>query len=199
MYLKHVVGLMINPEKEWQKIRANEVSIASVYFTFVIILGAIGPICGYYGTTQIGWSFGDGEPQMLTQSSALSISVLFYLAILISVFAMGLLVHWMGKSYGLERSLARCVQFAGMVVTPLFLLGFFFIFPTLWKIYLLGLPAIVYTVYLLYLGVPIMMDMSKEKAFLFSSAILAVGMVTLVGLLVTTAILWGLGLEPAIA
>lgn len=190
---------MISPVNEWKKIRANDVSIFSVYATYVVILGAIGPLAGFYGTTKVGWVFGSGDPQMLTHESGMQIAGLFYCAILISVFAMGKLAHWMGESYDLKRSLARCVQMSGMIVTPLYLLGVFFIFPTLWIIYLLGLPAIIYTVYLLYTGVPVMMDMPKDKAFLFSSAILAVGLVTLVGLLGATAILWGMGLEPSIA
>jgi hypothetical protein len=44
--------------------------------------------------------------------------------------------------------------------------------------------------------VPIMMGISEDRGFLFSSAVLAVGLVAFVALLATTAILWGMGLEP---
>ena len=59
-----------------------------------------------------------------------------------------------------------------------------------------GIPALAYTVYLLYTGVPIMMGISEERGFLFSSAVLAVGLVAFVALLAITALLWGMGLEP---
>ena len=52
-------------------------------------------------------------------------------------------------------------------------------------------------VYLLYAGVPIMMDIPPEKGFLFASAVLAVGLVALVGLLASTVVLWSYGLGPA--
>ena len=68
--------------------------------------------------------------------------------------------------------------------------------PILWLNFLLGLPALGYTVVLLYTGLPIMMGISQEKGFLFSSAVLAVGLVALVTMMVTTALLWGYGFAP---
>ena len=70
------------------------------------------------------------------------------------------------------------------------------LYPVLWLNMVLGIPALAYTVYLLYTGVPIMMGISEERGFLFSSAVLGVGLIAFVALLAITAILWGMGLEP---
>jgi hypothetical protein len=70
------------------------------------------------------------------------------------------------------------------------------LYPVLWLNMVLGIPALSYSVYLLYSGVPIMMGISTERGFLFSSAVLAVGLVSFVALLAVTAILWGMGLGP---
>jgi hypothetical protein len=61
---------------------------------------------------------------------------------------------------------------------------------------LMGLPALAYTVYLLYTGLPIMMEIPTERGFLYSSAVLAVGLIALVAMLGMTALLWGMGLQP---
>jgi hypothetical protein len=79
----------------------------------------------------------------------------------------------------------------------LLLVGIFELFPILWVNFLIGLMALGYSVYLLYSGLPIVMDIPKEKGFLYASAILGFGMVALVGMLVITALLWGVGLEPS--
>jgi hypothetical protein len=42
-----------------------------------------------------------------------------------------------------------------------------------------------------------MMEVDQDKGFLFSSAVLAVGLVMLVGLLATSVILWSTGMGPA--
>jgi hypothetical protein len=41
-----------------------------------------------------------------------------------------------------------------------------------------------------------MMDIPSEKGFLFASAVLAVGLVMLVGLLAASVILWSAGVGP---
>ncbi|NIU11195.1 MAG: hypothetical protein GWN81_20645, partial [Phycisphaerae bacterium] len=55
---------------------------------------------------------------------------------------------------------------------------------------------VAYTVYLLYSGVPIMMGISQERGFLFSSALVTFGLVAFVAMLAITVILWGFGLAP---
>ena len=132
----------------------------------------------------------------LSADSALTIAIAYYLVMLVGVFSMGFMIHWMTKTYDTEQPLPRCISLAAYVATPMFLIGIFEIFPILWLNFVVGLPALAYTVYLLYTGVPIMMEISPERGFLFSSAVLAVGMVALVCMLAATAILWGSGFAP---
>ena len=61
----------------------------------------------------------------------------------------------------------------------------------------LGLPVVGYTVYLFYTGVPVVMRIPPERGFLFSSAVLAFGMVALVAMLAVTVILWSQGFGPS--
>ena len=63
---------------------------------------------------------------------------------------------------------------------------------------LIGLPALAYTVYLLYTGVPVMMGVNQERGFLFASAVLAVGLVMLVAVLGVMAMLWSMGIGPEV-
>ena len=98
--------------------------------------------------------------------------------------------------HGAEASLPLCMALAIYSATPLFIIGFVQLVPTLWLNFIVGLPALGYTVYLLYSGVPIVMQIPAERAYLFSTSILAVGLVTLVGLLAVTAGLWGIGIGP---
>jgi hypothetical protein len=41
-----------------------------------------------------------------------------------------------------------------------------------------------------------MMDISKERGFLFSSAVITFGLVALVAMLANTVMLWGMGFAP---
>ena len=200
MLLNHVWGLFAHPEDEWKTIRKERCTVTRCYCSHVLILAAIPALAGYFGTTQVGWDVPGGrEIHKLTPQSALQIAILFYFAMLVAVVTVGALIHWMGKTYGSRQSLSQCIVLASYTATPLFLIGAMLLYPLLWLNMLIGLPALAYTVYLLYTGVPVMMGVSKERGFLFASAVLAVGLVMLVGLLVTTVILWDLGVGPIFA
>ncbi len=196
MVLQHVWGLFTNPRKEWESIRDDECTIGKCYAAHVLILAAIPAISGFIGTTQFGWSIGAGDPVKLSVQSAGTIAVLYYLAMLVGVFSMGWMIQWMADTYGAKPMLSQSVVLTAYTATPLFLIGLMELYPVLWLNMVVGIPALAYTVYLLYTGVPIMMGISEERGFLFSSAVLAVGLVAFVALLAATALLWGLGLEP---
>jgi len=199
MILSHVWGLFTHPEKEWKTIRKENCTIGRCYCSHVLLLAAIPPIAGYIGTTQVGWQIVTAEVHRLTHQSALWIAILSYLTILVAVFAIGKMIHWMGQTYGAKQTLPQCIALAAYTATPLFLIGVMLLYPVLWLNLLIGLVALMYTVYLLYLGVPIVMGISKERGFLFASAVLAVGLVALVAVLAATVILWDIGIGPAFA
>jgi hypothetical protein len=199
MFLSHVWGLMTAPEQEWKAIKKERCTIGKCYCSHVLLLALIPAVAGYIGTTMVGWQVTSREVHRLTPDSALTIAILFYITMLVAVFTIGKLIHWMGQTYGSRQPLAQCIALAAYTATPLFLIGVMLLYPLLWLNLLLGLPALAYSVYLLYSGVPVMMGVSKERGFLFASAVLAVGLVVLVGVLAASVILWGVGLGPALA
>ena len=194
--LSHLFGIFINPIAEWESIRTDNCSIGKCYLSYIFLLAAIPPISGYIGTTSFGWEIGAREAVKLSSDSAMVIAIAFYLVMLVGVFTMGAMIHWMGQTYDAKQPLSRCVTLAAYTATPLFLVGFVELFPILWLNFVIGLPALAYSVYLLYTGVPIMMEISVDRGFLFSSAVLAVGLVALVCMLAAMAILWGNGFAP---
>ena len=196
MILSHVWGLLSHPEEEWKAIRKENCTIGKCYCSHVLLLAAIPPLAGYVGTTQVGWQVAGREVHKLTPDSALMIAILSYLTILVAVFTIGKLIHWMGQTYGAKQTLPQCIALAAYTATPLFLIGVMLLYPVLWLNLLIGLPVLAYSVYLLYTGVPIVMGITKERGFLFSSAVLAVGLVTLVAVLAATVILWDIGVGP---
>lgn len=197
MILNHVWGLFSHPQQEWESIRDEPCTVTMCYVRHVLILAAVPAISAYIGAVQVGWSVGAEETTKLTASSALPIAVAFYLAMLAAVYVVGRLIHWMSQTFGAHTTLAQSVVLVTYTGTPLFLVGIVALYPMPWVNMLFGIVALLYTVYLLYTGVPVVMKITKEQGFLFSSAVLTVGMVTLVGMLAVTVILWGSGLGPA--
>ena len=156
----------------------------------------ITPIGGFIGATQVGWPIAETDRLFMTPYSAFRIAVLTFISILIAVMMISKMVQWMGQTYNAHQTLSRCVSLAAFCITPILLTGVAMLYPPLWFIYMVGLPALAFSVYLLYSGVPIMMEVSIDRGFLFSSAILTVGLIALVGLLAVTVSMWSFGLGP---
>lgn len=199
MFLQHIFGVLQHPKREWRLIKEEHYSALKCYSSHMIYLAAIPPLAAFIGTTQLGWSLTGGDPVRLTVSSALPMALAFYLCLLIGAGVMAGFIYWMEKTYGSSSSFDDCMVLTTFTSTPLFLMGLAALVPILWLDVLIGMGALAYTIYLLYSGVPEMMNIPEERGFFFSSSILTVGMVVLVAMLAVTAALWGNLLPPWIA
>ena len=79
--INHVWGLFAHPSQEWQEITGEEREVGHLHLGEVLVLAAIPAISAFIGTTQVGWSIGGGDAVKLTESSALQLTLLSYLAL----------------------------------------------------------------------------------------------------------------------
>ncbi|MFT7109406.1 MAG: hypothetical protein ACI843_001067 [Psychrobacter glaciei] len=198
MYLQHMFGLLYHPKSEWDSIKKENHTLGHIYITHLLFLAAIPPFALFVGTTQFGWSFMGKEYYFISMESAIPLAVAFYVALLAGMFFMAYTTFWMEKTFGAEASLERCLLFTTFTSTPMFLSGFIGLIPILWLDVFVVLAAVSYTVYLLYAGVPIFMNIPEERGFIFASSILTVGLCALVGMMAVTVIIWGMGFAPQI-
>ncbi|MGB0865547.1 MAG: Yip1 family protein [Granulosicoccaceae bacterium] len=194
--LKYLKGLFQSPGDTWQNVHDQSLSIKEVYVPYLVLLAAIPAVCIFLGGSQVGWTIGDGDATRLTVGSAAFVGIATYFALLVGIFLLGYSIHWMSKTYGVEPSLDKCVAFAALVISPMMLAGVIAVYPSLWIYMLVFLVALAYSVYLLYGGLPIVLGITQEQGFVYSSAILTVGLVMFVALLGTTVVVWSNGLGP---
>ncbi len=192
MLLHHIFGLFTHPREEWQDIEKERSDNKILYQGYVAILALIPVVCGYIGTVKVGWTIGNDELVRLSPDSGLILCSLSYGALLVSIFILGKLIDWIGKTYGadVDEKHPRGMSLASYAMTPLFLAGAVAIYPSVTLNMLVVLAAMAYTVYLIYTGVPVLMHISAERGFLFASSIITMVLVTLVGVRVATVIIW---------
>jgi len=196
--IQHTFGLLVRPSAQWRTVAELPESSFRTLILYPCLLAILPAVAWYYGTSRVGWSIGDqGEAVRLTVESARQISVLFYLAMLGAVAVIGYFVHWMSDTYGAASTITKGIVIAGLTSTPLFISGLVGFYPVLWIDLLIGVAAVSWSVYLLYLGIPIVMGIPEERGFLFSSAVVGVALVILICMMVGTVILWEFGAAPA--
>ena len=190
MVLNHIVGLFSHPHEEWEAIREERCSIGKCYASNVLILAAIPPICAYIGSTTSGWMIGAGASIKLESSNALQLALSFYLLLMVAVFIIGKTIHWMAQTFDTKPELSKCIVLAAYIATPLFVSGLSGLLPIIWLNVLFGLLAFSYTVYLLFVGIPIVLKVPEERSFIFSSSVFSVGLIGLVCVMVITALMF---------
>lgn len=196
--IQHTFGLLTKPSAQWRTIAELPEKSLNTLVLYPCIFAVLPAVAWYYGTSQVGWTVGEhGDPIKLTLASARQISILFYFGMIACVAAIGYFIHWMSDTYGANSSFAKGIVIAGLTATPLFITGLVGFHPVLWVDLLIGVAAVSWSVYLLYLGIPIVMGIPEERGFLFSSAVLAIAMVILICLMVGSVILWDFGAAPA--
>ena len=119
-----------------------------------------------------------------------------YVALVLGVFALAYLIQWMAKTFDSKPSFIQSLELAAYTSTPMLMVGIAALFPVLWFVALAGLAAVSYSVYLLYSGVPIMMNIPEEKGFIYSSSVVTCGLVLLVSIMAVSAIMWTMGFGP---
>ncbi|EOC3059770.1 Yip1 family protein [Cronobacter dublinensis] len=191
--MNHVWGLLAHPFQEMQVIRRENETVSHHYTHHVLIMAAIPVLCAFIGTTQIGWDFGDGNVVRLSLFTGFYLAVLFYALMLAGVAIMGRVIWWMARDFPHRPPLASCMVFAGYVATPLFLSGIVALYPLVWLCELVGTLALLYTGYLLYVGIPAFLSIDQEESLRFSGSTLAIGVLLLEVLLALTVLLWGYG------
>lgn len=195
-FVSNPLGFLFSPHKQWHAVACVPTNALPSKLLYAIVL-AIGPcLAWYYGTTVIGWSIGDGEQVLLTSASALRIVIAFYLAMLGALAIIGYFIHWMAETYGSESTMVKGMVVASYTATPLFIAGLTGFFPIFWLDMLVGIASLSWAVYLLYVGIPIVMNIPAERGFLYASAVVGVCMVIFMALMGGVVILWEMGLAP---
>ena len=187
--MKELIGILFSPQATWSALAEESDSNIKSRLLLILLMAAIPPLSFYYGTTQIGWHSG-GELIKVSGPSAIPLMVLFYLALVASVVVIGLMTHWMSKTYNAQSFPIKGMVLIGLANTPIFLAGLLALYPVWWFDILIATAACCYTIRLLYLGVPKLMQVPEELGMLYASALFAVALVYVVVVLGATVILW---------
>lgn len=198
--LQHTFGILFRPTNEWQVIRKKNRNALQVFVTHIPFLALIPTLSAYIGVTQIGWTIGDGHTVKLTTSSAATLCVLAYFAVVAAVYLLGVFIHWMSKTYGVEDPDQQrhygSMALAVAIATPVLFAGFANLYPQLWVVVgAMGLAAC-YAIYLVYDGTAVLMNIPRERAFMYASSIITVGLVLTVSVMMVTTVVWGMGIGP---
>jgi len=160
--LSRAYGLLREPKKEWEQIKAEETTIPKILIGYVAPLAAIPPICGLIGSLIF-------ESERVGPLSGAIVSVFVTWAVTVGfVFLLGVLINTLADQFDGDRNDIASQKIAAYSITPAFLSGLFSLYPGVWWISLFALGAMVY---IMYRGLPILMKAPEDRALSYSATV----------------------------
>jgi hypothetical protein len=157
--VERVKHMLLTPRAEWEVIDTEPATVGALYTGYVIPLAAIGPVARIIGSAVFGIRFG-GSVYRVPLGSAITNAVVIYVLSLVSVYLLALIIDALAPTFGGTRNQIQALKVAVYSSTAVWLSGIVALVPGLAVLGILGF----YSIYLLYLGLPVLMKAPVEKA-----------------------------------
>jgi len=189
--------VLFRPSEAFADIAERPPSSAGVFFGFALWLGLVPPLFAYIGTTTFGWRLGV-EPLLLTAPTAAVIAAAYFVLLLVGFLSAGFVAHWMASTYSADASFGRSFALIALVSAPLAVGSIVHLYPHALINVVVLVPTLIWSMYLLYRGLPIVLKTDPAHGMLMASSLVAYLLVAWVTLLGITVVLWSHGIGPRV-
>jgi hypothetical protein len=160
-----VKGILTNPRNEWAAIDSEPLQLGPVLTGYVLPLAAIGPIAMI-----IGWSaFGFGGFFRLSMGWIISHAILQYILTICGVFVVAWVINALAPTFGATPNMSQAIKVAVYSSTAAWLAAIFNILPVLSFVALIGA---IYSLYLFWIGLPILMKPPADRASTYAIVVI---------------------------
>jgi hypothetical protein len=189
--------ILFSPKAVFQAVASESPTATRVFFRFALWLGLLPPLFAYIGTTRFGWMLGV-EPVFLPARTVIAICTVYFAMLLLGFISSAVIARWMAATYDASQSLGRCFALMAIVGAPLAVGSVVHLYPHAFVNVLVLVPVLIWCMFLLYRGLPVVLETGPNRGMLMASALIAYLLVALVSLLGITVALWGSGIGPLI-
>jgi hypothetical protein len=155
-----VKGILTNPRAEWLAIAAEPDDVTAIYRNYIVILAAIPAIGIFLGLTIFGVPlFG-----RYGISTALGAAVAMYISSLVTPIVAALVLEKLAPKFQSSGSTAQTLKLVAYASTPVWVAGVFYVLLLLAP---LAMIATLYSIYLLYMGMPVLMKTPHDRVVPF--------------------------------
>lgn len=158
--IERAKSILLQPKEAWAAIDAESTDTATLFTRYAMILAAIPAVCGFIGMSLIGFG-GFGVTLRVPLVSGLVNMVVSYVLSLVGIFVLGLIIDALAPTFGGQKNSIQALKVAVYASTAALLGGIFSLLPAL---AMLGLLAALYSIYLLYTGLPVLMRSAPGKS-----------------------------------
>lgn len=166
-------NILLKPQTEWDKIAGEPVDVQKLYIGYVLPLAILAGVCGFIGASLIGGSF-MGVAYKTPLVAGLVTALLQICLAVASVYVVALIINALAPNFGSQQDVGQAHKLAAYGSTANLVGGVLAILPALAP---LGIIAGIYSLVLIYIGLPRLMKTPEDKRIIYLLAILGVWIV----------------------
>jgi hypothetical protein len=171
--IQRVQRILLSPRAEWEVIDAEPTTLAGLYTGYIVPLAAIGPIAQLIGYSVFGITVPFMGTYRVPIGSAITSAIVAYILTLIATYVLALIIDALAPTFNGQRNQIQALKVAAYSSTASWVAGIFALIPGLRLLTILGL----YSLYLLYLGLPILKKTPREKAMGYTVVVILAAIV----------------------
>ena len=168
----------------------------AIFFRYSLWLLLLPPIFALIGGANFGWRLGAEQPLVLPLAELWLISAGYFMILAFGLVSTALISRWMAVTYAANASLGRHLALVTIVGEPLAVASVAHLFPDVLVQVLVLIPTMIWSMSLLYRGLPVVLETSPERGMLMASSLVAWLLVAAVSLLGLSMGLWVMGIGP---
>lgn len=193
-----LLRVLFRPKETFEDLSRAEPSPYRIFFKYLVWFALLPPMFAYIGGSRYGWDLGAANPLILAEIQLRIVSMLYFFVLLTAFVSTAFASQWMSETYGARKSLGVHMAMVTILAVPMTVGSVVHLYPHVFINLLVFIPVLIWAMYLLYVGLPVALNIEPEKGMLMASSLvgwLLVGFVTLLGV---TVALWTEGLGPSI-
>ena len=160
-----IKGILLTPQTEWKVIEQEQDTLSDLFIGYVAVLAAIPELAHLVGQSLIG-GYTPIVPSVVR-------ALIVYLVTFAMVYVIAGIIDLLAPRFGGRKNFSNAVKLSVYSHTPLWLAGVFLLIPGLNFLLILGL----YGLYLLWVGLPLLMQVPNDKALPYATFVTACALV----------------------
>lgn len=168
-----VQAILLKPKDTWPVIAGEAGDVASIYKTYLVYLAAIPAIATFIGFSLVGAGAFGVSFRVPIVSGLVNMVVGFVLS-LAMIYVLSLIANALAPAFKGEKNQLNAFKLVAYGSTAGLVGGVFNLLPSL---SMLGVLAALYSIYLLYTGIPVLMKAPEDKALGYTAVLIVCGIV----------------------
>lgn len=158
-------AILMTPKQEWAAIDTEPLNVTALLAGYVIPLALIGPIARFIGFSVLGF----GGYFRMSSGWGISQAIVSFILAIVGVFVLAWVINALAPSFGAKQDMPQAIKLSAYSMTAAWVAGIFFLLPALSMLAVIGG---LYSLYLFYVGLPILMKSPEDKTPVYAIAVI---------------------------